>query len=87
MVEPRDPAASDAGAQHPTMSSRASPAIIAHGAGNARALVTAATEEGADFLEVDHGKFTAKFARIPHLSDVPFAVQMEPNLVVEFYSR
>ncbi|RUX43121.1 30S ribosomal protein S4, partial [Mesorhizobium sp. M4A.F.Ca.ET.050.02.1.1] len=27
------------------------------------------------------------FARIPGLSDVPFAVQMEPNLVVEFYSR
>ena len=40
-----------------------------------------------DFLEVDHGKFTAKFARIPHLSDVPFAVQMEPHLIVEFYSR
>ena len=40
-----------------------------------------------DFLEVDHGKFTAKFSRIPHLSDVPFAVQMEPHLIVEFYSR
>jgi small subunit ribosomal protein S4 len=25
--------------------------------------------------------------RIPHLSDVPFAVQMEPHLIVEFYSR
>jgi hypothetical protein len=24
---------------------------------------------------------------VPSLSDVPFAVQMEPNLVVEFYSR
>ena len=40
-----------------------------------------------DFLEVDHGKMTAKFARIPALSDVPFAVQMEPHLIVEFYSR
>jgi small subunit ribosomal protein S4 len=30
---------------------------------------------------------TATFSRIPVLSDVPFAVQMEPNLVVEFYSR
>ena len=40
-----------------------------------------------DFLEVDHGKQTAKFSRIPHLSDVPFPVQMEPHLVVEFYSR
>jgi hypothetical protein len=27
------------------------------------------------------------FARVPGLADVPFAVQMEPNLVVEFYSR
>jgi small subunit ribosomal protein S4 len=40
-----------------------------------------------DFLEVDHSKMTAKFNRIPNLSDVPFAVQMEPHLIVEFYSR
>ena len=40
-----------------------------------------------DFLEVDHSKMTAKYARIPALSDVPFAVQMEPHLIVEFYSR
>ena len=26
-------------------------------------------------------------ARVPALSDVPYPVQMEPNLVVEFYSR
>jgi small subunit ribosomal protein S4 len=39
------------------------------------------------FLEVDHSKMTAKFARIPALSDVPFPVQMEPHLIVEFYSR
>jgi small subunit ribosomal protein S4 len=30
---------------------------------------------------------TAKFARVPGLSDVPFPVQMEPHLIVEFYSR
>jgi small subunit ribosomal protein S4 len=40
-----------------------------------------------DFLEVDHSKMSAKFTRIPALSDVPFAVQMEPHLIVEFYSR
>ena len=40
-----------------------------------------------DFLEVDHTKMTAKFVRIPALSDVPFPVQMEPHLIVEFYSR
>ena len=40
-----------------------------------------------DFLEVDHSKMTTKFVRVPALSDVPFAVQMEPHLIVEFYSR
>jgi small subunit ribosomal protein S4 len=40
-----------------------------------------------DFLDVDHNKMTAKYVRIPALSDVPFAVQMEPHLIVEFYSR
>jgi len=40
-----------------------------------------------DYIEVDHNKMVATFARVPGLADVPFAVQMEPNLVVEFYSR
>jgi len=40
-----------------------------------------------DYIEVDHNKMTAKFVRQPLLSDVPYPVQMEPNLVVEFYSR
>jgi small subunit ribosomal protein S4 len=40
-----------------------------------------------DYIEVDHNKMTAKMSRIPTLTDVPFPVQMEPNLVVEFYSR
>ena len=40
-----------------------------------------------DYLEVDHGKMTAKFLRTPKLSDVPYAVQMQPHLIVEFYSR
>ena len=40
-----------------------------------------------DYLEVDHTKMTAKFLRIPQLTEVPYAVQMEPHLVVEYYSR
>jgi len=40
-----------------------------------------------DFIEVDHGKQTAKFTRVPNLSEVPFPVQMEPHLIIEFYSR
>ena len=40
-----------------------------------------------DYVEADHNKMVATFARVPALSDVPYPVQMEPNLVVEFYSR
>jgi small subunit ribosomal protein S4 len=40
-----------------------------------------------DYLEVDHSKMTAKLARIPLLGEVPYAVMMEPHLVVEYYSR
>ncbi|WBU62953.1 30S ribosomal protein S4 [Paracoccus aerodenitrificans] len=40
-----------------------------------------------DYLEVDHNKMTASFVRIPALGDVPYAVQMEPNLVVEYYAK
>lgn len=40
-----------------------------------------------DYMEVDHSKMVATYTRVPGLTDVPFAVQMEPNLVVEFYSR
>ena len=40
-----------------------------------------------DYIEVNEGQMTAKLARIPVLSDVPYAVMMEPHLVVEYYSR
>ncbi|TWI31567.1 30S ribosomal protein S4 [Paracoccus sulfuroxidans] len=40
-----------------------------------------------DYLEVDHNKMTASFVRTPALGDVPYAVIMEPNLVVEFYAQ
>lgn len=40
-----------------------------------------------DYIEVDVKAMKATFLRIPGLEDVPYAVQMEPNLVVEFYSR
>ncbi|NJM30348.1 MAG: 30S ribosomal protein S4 [Rhizobiales bacterium] len=40
-----------------------------------------------DYIEVDHKAMTAKLARVPALSDVPYPVQMEPHFVVEYYSR
>ena len=40
-----------------------------------------------DYVNADHNKMTATLSRVPALSDVPYPVTMEPNLVVEFYSR
>ena len=40
-----------------------------------------------DYIDADHSKMTARFTRVPTLSEVPYPVQQEPNLVVEFYSR
>ena len=39
-----------------------------------------------DYIETN-GKDTAKLTRIPSVGDVPYPVQMQPALVVEFYSR
>jgi small subunit ribosomal protein S4 len=49
--------------------------------------VALAERDVPDYVEADHDKMTAKLARVPVLSDVPYPVQMEPNLVIEFYSR
>lgn len=40
-----------------------------------------------EYIEVDHKELKGKFIRGPKLTDVPYPVQMEPNLVIEFYSR
>tara|TARA_B100000470_G_scaffold61237_1_gene46292 strand:+ start:133 stop:747 length:615 start_codon:yes stop_codon:yes gene_type:complete len=40
-----------------------------------------------DYVEVDHGKMRGTFLRHPGLADVPYAALMEPNLVIEYYSR
>ena len=39
-----------------------------------------------DYVEVDAKAMTARFLRVPELGEVPYAVKMEPNLVVEFYA-
>ena len=46
-----------------------------------------AEREVPEYIEVDHRAMRGRFLRSPKLSDVPYPVQMEPNLVVEFYSR
>lgn len=55
------------------------------------ALIIEATQSGErdipDYLNVDHKDLKGSFVRAPKLADVPYPVQMEPNLVIEFYSR
>jgi small subunit ribosomal protein S4 len=55
------------------------------------ALVIEASKSGErdvpDYVNADHTKMTAKLLRTPKLSDVPYASQMQPHLIVEFYSR
>jgi small subunit ribosomal protein S4 len=55
------------------------------------ALVLEATQSAErdvpDYVEADHNKMTATFVRRPAFADIPYAVQMEPHLVVEYYSR
>lgn len=40
-----------------------------------------------EYLEFDASNLKGSFIRIPKLADIPYPVHMEPNLVVEFYSR
>ena len=40
-----------------------------------------------EYMSVDHKAMKGTFVRTPKHSDVPYPVQMEPHLVVEFYSR
>ena len=40
-----------------------------------------------DYVEVNTQKARGVYIRQPKLADVPYPVQMEPNLVIEYYSR
>jgi small subunit ribosomal protein S4 len=40
-----------------------------------------------EYMEVDHKAMKGNFNAIPKLADVPYPVMMEPNLIVEYYSR
>ena len=39
------------------------------------------------YLEVDTKKMEARYTFVPKFEDIPYAAVMEPNLVIEFYSR
>jgi len=40
-----------------------------------------------DYVEIDHDRMRGRFIRAPKPTDVPYPVTMEPNLVIEYYSR
>jgi small subunit ribosomal protein S4 len=40
-----------------------------------------------DYVKVDKGAMSATFVRVPAFDEVPYPIQMQPDLVVEFYSR
>ena len=40
-----------------------------------------------EYLEVDAKDLKGRFLRAPLIHDVPYPVTMEPNLVIEYYSR
>jgi small subunit ribosomal protein S4 len=40
-----------------------------------------------EYISADHNKLTASLIRVPKLADVPYPCHMEPNQVVEYYSR
>jgi small subunit ribosomal protein S4 len=51
------------------------------------ASVESAERDVPDYYDVNHGEMKGTFVRIPKPADVPWPVQMEPNLVIEYYSR
>jgi len=40
-----------------------------------------------EYIDMDEKALKATFVRTPKTGDVPYPVQMEPNLVIEYYSR
>ena len=45
------------------------------------------SREVPDYISPNLDKLEGTFNRIPVLADIPYPVEMEPNLVVEYYSR
>ena len=48
--------------------------------------VASAERDFCEYVSVDAKGLSATFVRVPELSEVPYPVKMEPNLVVEFYA-
>lgn len=49
--------------------------------------IQSAERDVPDYVEVDFNALKGAFVRGPKLADVPYAATMQPNLVIEYYSR
>lgn len=49
--------------------------------------VASAERDVPEFIDVADNGFKVTYLRVPALDEIPYPVQMEPQLVVEFYSR
>tara|TARA_B100000963_G_scaffold50298_1_gene38439 strand:- start:1365 stop:1982 length:618 start_codon:yes stop_codon:yes gene_type:complete len=49
--------------------------------------ISSTERETPQYLSVDYDKLKGTFVKAPKLDEVPYAVLMEPNLVIEYYSR
>ncbi len=65
--------------------------IEVRGAAKQMAIILGAIQDGnrevPDYISFDASNMKGSFVRAPGMMDVPYPVQMEPNLVIEFYSR
>ena len=49
--------------------------------------ISSTERETPQYLSVDYDKLKGTFVKGPKLDEVPYPVVMEPNLVIEYYSR
>ena len=40
-----------------------------------------------EYIQADIKNMEGSLLRVPILEDIPYTIEMEPNLVVEYYSR
>ena len=43
--------------------------------------------ETPEYIQMDEKNKKLKFVRVPKFEEVPYPIVMEPNLVIEYYSR
>jgi len=61
--------------------------LVSEASRTAREALESAERQVPDYLNVDNRALKTVFVRTPLLTDVPYPVVMEPNLIIEFYSR